>query len=106
MVTSEIFPLKVRGRSQHNYVLATNGHETAAYIHSYSGIAVSLTTSANWIGNFIIAMVTPLMLGSILGTAGTFYILGCLLLVTLLFVLFTLPETKVGLEAVTVLVIL
>ena len=40
-------------------------------------------------------MVTPLLLGSSLGTAGTFYILGGVLLASLIFVLLTLPETKV-----------
>lgn len=71
VVTSEIFPLSIRG------------------------LAVSLTTSSNWIGNFIIAMVTPILLGSFLGTGGTFFILGGLLFASFLFVLLTLPETKV-----------
>ena len=58
------------------------------------GIAVSITTSGNWIGNFIIAMVTPLLLGSVLGTAGTFFILSIFLFAAFHFVLLTLPETK------------
>jgi sugar porter (SP) family MFS transporter len=70
VVTSEIFPLSVRG------------------------IAVSITTSGNWIGNFTIAMVTPLLLGSVLRTSGTFYIISGFLFASFFFVLFTLPETK------------
>ena len=58
------------------------------------GIAVSITTSGNWIGNFIIAVVTPLLLGSVLGTAGTFFILSIFLFAAFHFVLLTLPETK------------
>ncbi|XP_019857805.1 PREDICTED: proton myo-inositol cotransporter-like isoform X1 [Amphimedon queenslandica] len=70
VVTSEIFPLSVRG------------------------VAVSVTTSGNWIANFWVAMVTPLLLGSVLKTAGTFYILAGFLFASFLFVLLTLPETK------------
>ncbi len=56
---------------------------------------MSLTTAANWIGNFVIAMVTPILLASVLQTAGTFYILSVFLAAAFVFVLFTLPETKV-----------
>ena len=59
-----------------------------------SGVAVSVTTSGNWIGNFVVAMITPLLLGSVLKTAGTFYILAGFLFASFLFVLLTLPETK------------
>jgi hypothetical protein len=67
------------------------------YIHcvsNFSGIAVSITTTANWTGNFIIALSTPILLNSSLQTHGTFYILAALLLLATTFVLFTLPETK------------
>ncbi|XP_019859149.1 PREDICTED: galactose transporter-like [Amphimedon queenslandica] len=70
VVTSEIFPLSVRG------------------------VAVSVTTSGNWIGNFVVAMVTPLLLSFVLKTTGTFYILAGFLFASFLFVLLTLPETK------------
>ena len=63
---------------------------------------MSLTTSGNWIGNFVVAMATPILLGSSLGTSGTFYILGGLLLLAFLFVLFSLPETKVTLTVAIV----
>lgn len=59
------------------------------------GIAVSVTTTANWMGNFIIALITPLLLNSLLHTYGTFYVLSACLLLAILFVLLTLPETKV-----------
>lgn len=73
MVTSEIFPLSVRSH------------------------AVSITTSANWLGNFLVAMLTPILLASSLGIHGTFYLLSAILALAFLFVLLTLPETKVHL---------
>ena len=64
--------------------------------HTYlTGIAVSITTTANWTGNFIIALSTPILLNSSLHTHGTFFILAALLFLATTFVLFTLPETKV-----------
>ena len=71
VVTSEIFPLQIRG------------------------IAVSITTAANWTGNFVIAMLTPILITSPLKIFGTFYILCGALFLAVLFVLLTLPETKV-----------
>ena len=72
VVTSEIFPLDVRGA------------------------AVSITTAGNWTGNFIVAMLTPvLILCSPLDIHGTFYLLSGALLMGFFFVLLTLPETKV-----------
>lgn len=71
VVTSEIFPLQIRGT------------------------AVSITTAANWFGNFIIAMLTPVLIASPLRIFGTFYIVCVALLVGVIFVLLTLPETKV-----------
>lgn len=72
VVTSEIFPLDVRGA------------------------AVSITTAGNWTGNFLVAMLTPvLILCSPLDIHGTFYLLSGALLLGFFFVLLTLPETKV-----------
>lgn len=72
VVTSEIFPLDVRGA------------------------AVSITIAGNWTGNFIVAMLTPvLILCSPLDIHGTFYLLSGALLMGFFFVLLTLPETKV-----------
>lgn len=72
MVTSEIFPLNVRG------------------------ISVSITTSANWLGNFVVAMLTPILIASSLGISGTFFLLAAMLALAFLFVLLVLPETKVS----------
>jgi len=58
-------------------------------------IAVSITTAANWTGNFVVAMLTPILIASPFKIYGTFYLLSGMLLAALLFVLFTLPETKV-----------
>ena len=60
-----------------------------------TGIAVSLTTAANWTGNFVVAITTPVLIASQLQTYGTFYIYSLLLAAGLLFALLTLPETKV-----------
>ena len=71
VVTSEIFPLQTRGT------------------------AVSITTAANWIGNFLVAMLTPVLIASPLRIYGTFYIISVALFMSIIFVLLTLPETKV-----------
>lgn len=72
VVTSEIFPLEVRATS------------------------VSITTAANWMGNFVVAMLTPVLIASPLRIHGTFYVLSAMLVAAFLFVLLTLPETKVS----------
>ena len=55
-----------------------------------------MTTSANWISNFSIAMCTPLLLDcDVLGVRGTFFLMGVFLTLSYIFVLFTTPETKV-----------
>ena len=61
----------------------------------FLGIAVSLTGSTYWVGNIIVAQVTPLLLASPLRTFGTFYLLVGVHVAAMLFVLLTLPETKV-----------
>lgn len=71
-MTSEIYPLDVRAA------------------------AVSITTAANWSGNFVVAMLTPILIASPLQIHGTFYLLSVCLLAAFLFVLFSLPETKVS----------
>ena len=50
-----------------------------------------------WLANITIAQVTPIMLASPLQTFGTFYLLVGIHIAALLFVLLTLPETKVQL---------
>lgn len=50
-----------------------------------------------WLANIAIAQVTPIMLASPLQTFGTFYLLVGVHVAAMLFVLFTLPETKVHL---------
>ena len=50
-----------------------------------------------WMGNIIVAQVTPIMLASPLQTFGTFYLLVGVHIAALLFILLTLPETKVQL---------
>ena len=56
-----------------------------------------MTTAVFWMGNIIVAQVTPIMLASPLQTFGTFYVLVGVHIAALLFVLLTLPETKVQL---------
>ncbi len=81
VVTSEIFPLNVRG------------------------VSVSITTSANWLGNFVVAMLTPILLVSDLGISGTFFLLAGILVLAFLFVLLVLPETKARQSTITKLFI-
>lgn len=54
-----------------------------------------------WLANIAIAQVTPIMLASPLQTFGTFYLLVGVHIAALLFVLLTLPETKVQLVCTT-----
>ncbi|KAL1936245.1 hypothetical protein VTP01DRAFT_379 [Rhizomucor pusillus] len=65
---SEIFPLRVRAK------------------------AMSISTSANWMCNFIIAQITPPMLGNI--TYGTYIFFACFCFISFFFVWFLVPETK------------
>ena len=61
---------------------------------------MSLTGSAYWVTNVIVAQVTPVLLASTLQTFGTFYLLVGVHIAAILFVLLTLPETKVKLVSV------
>lgn len=100
VVTSEIYPLKIRGWTTPMYttcMIVLYTHLAGCTLSlTCAGFAVSITTTANWTGNFVIAFSTPLLLNSFFQTYGTFYILSGFLLMATLFVLFTLPETKVS----------
>ncbi|KAI8137384.1 general substrate transporter [Fennellomyces sp. T-0311] len=65
---SEVFPLRARAK------------------------AMSISTSANWMCNFIIGLVTPPMLSGI--GYGTYVFFGCFCFLSFFFVLFIVPETK------------
>ena len=67
---------------------------------------MSLTSSTYWVWNIIAAQVTPLLLASPLRTFGTFYLLVGVHVAAMLFVLFTLPETKVHLVHVMCMIVL
>ncbi len=76
LLASEIFPLGVRG------------------------LGMSLVTACNWGSNLIVAL-TFLTLLEVLGAGHTFWLFGGLSVVTWLFVLFFIPETKgVSLEQI------
>lgn len=62
-LTSEIFPLKLRG------------------------IATGITTTANWLSNLIVSM-TFLSLMSLITKAGVYWLYGCVCIVCLIFVIF------------------
>lgn len=61
---------------------------------------MSLTGSAYWVSNVIVAQLTPVLLASPLQTFGTFYLLVGVHIAAILFVLLTLPETKVNLVSI------
>jgi hypothetical protein len=99
VVTSEIFPLRIRGASPLllSFLLFILNAELLRYYYLVLSVdkAVSVTTSANWISNFFIAMFTPSLLDcNVLGVRGTFFLMGVLLSLSFIFVLFTTPETK------------
>ncbi|GAA5814340.1 hypothetical protein MFLAVUS_007834 [Mucor flavus] len=68
VLCAEIFPLRCRAK------------------------AMSVTTSANWMCNFIIGLIVPVMLENI--TFGTYIFFACFLVLSFFFVWFFVPETK------------
>lgn len=68
VIPAEIFPLRARAK------------------------AMSITTSSNWMNNFIIAQITPPMLSNI--TYGTYIFFAVFCFLSFFFVLFFVPETK------------
>ncbi|RCI05831.1 hypothetical protein CU098_012600 [Rhizopus stolonifer] len=68
VIPAEIFPLRTRAK------------------------AMSVTTSANWMSNFIIGLIVPTMLQNI--TYGTYIFFACFIAMSFFFVLFFVPETK------------
>jgi sugar porter (SP) family MFS transporter len=69
LLISEIFPLGVRG------------------------LGMSLSTLANWVGNFLVSQLFLTMIDR-LGSPGTFSLYALLCVVTIVFVRFMVPETK------------
>ncbi len=65
--------------------------------HLLVGLSLSLTNAAYWSADVVATQTTPLLLSSALQTHGTFYILAGLNALAFIFVLTTVPETKVGL---------
>ena len=55
--------------------------------------AVAVSTAANWGANFLVSLTFPIMVHH-LGSADTFFIYAALGVVTFLFVLARVPETK------------
>jgi len=75
IIPAEVYPSRVRGK------------------------AMSISTAANWVSNFAVAMITPIIL-SHAGIGPTFFTYAGLLLLMLAFTFFTIPETRgVSLEA-------
>ena len=70
IIPAEIYPLRQRGK------------------------AMSVTTGFNWIGNFIIGKVTPLMISGVFSIGGTFFFFSFWLVLMFIFIATTLPETK------------
>ncbi|CEP07802.1 hypothetical protein [Parasitella parasitica] len=68
VIPAEIFPLRSRAK------------------------AMSITTSANWMCNFIIGLIVPIMLENI--TYGTYIFFACFLVLSFFFVWIFVPETK------------
>jgi len=67
----------------------------------FRGFCVGMTTTANWVGNYLIAQFTPMLLGAI--GFNTFYIFGLFSLIAAGLAVW-LPETKgVGLEHIDAL---
>lgn len=69
LLISELFPLRVRG------------------------LGMSISTLANWVGNFVVSQFFLTMIQS-LGPPATFFVYAALCIVTIIFVRTMLPETK------------
>jgi len=67
------------------------------------GLAVGICTTLNWLTAYTLTQVFPMIMASI-GSHGSLYLLGVIDLLSLLFVLFFLPETKVC-EGVRILIL-
>lgn len=63
------------------------------YPQNIRGKAVSLTTTINWLANFLIAEITPHLLSGA-GVGPTFLMFAGLIVVITIFVFTTVPETK------------
>lgn len=69
LMQSEMFPLRVRG------------------------LAMGLSTSANWMVNFLIGLFFPILVGSI-GISATFFLFAGIGIFAIIFVWHWMPETK------------
>ena len=56
------------------------------------GTAMGMATFMNWFGNFLVGLLFPVLLG--VGTGLVFFVFAALCVVTFLFALFKVPETK------------
>jgi len=76
VLVSELYPLRVRGK------------------------ALGISSASNWIVNTGFSFATPALLNSEtgLGTYGTFFLIASFLGLCVVFVLFAVPETKVGMR--------
>ena len=64
-----------------------------------TGVMFSLANLSWWFGNILFAQLTPVLLASPLQTHGTFYLFATAQIVAFFYVLFLIPETKVGMKA-------
>ena len=65
----------------------------------FAGVMVGLASLSWWIVSIFVSELIPVLLASPLQTAGTFYLFAVALIVAFFYVLFLIPETKVGMKA-------
>lgn len=61
----------------------------------HTGVASSLAFCGWWLGNIVSGELSPILLSSTLGTAGTLLLHATVCAIVVLFVLLLIPETKV-----------
>ncbi len=61
----------------------------------HAGLSVSVAAVGWWIGNIVSGQISPFLLSSPLGTAGTLLLHAAICALVFIFVLLLLPETKV-----------
>ena len=61
----------------------------------HPGVLVSLASAGWWVGNIVSGEISPFLLSSSLGTAGTLLLHAVICALIFVFILLLLPETKV-----------
>ncbi len=85
----------VEGDCRTGCSVLTTRYMPSPLLYFLIGLSCSLTNAVYWSAAVVATQTTPLLLSSDLQTHGTFYVLAGLNALAFIFVLTTVPETKV-----------